>query len=95
LCFSLTSYFILLVSADIINFCVFGSLVDSPTRRVDPLLHSYSDYEDSVYGNHCNFHVFPCILSYTKADWLSLDLKALLGAIVSLGSLRHYPMMGG
>uniref|UniRef100_A0A2N9G437 EIPR1-like beta-propeller domain-containing protein n=1 Tax=Fagus sylvatica TaxID=28930 RepID=A0A2N9G437_FAGSY len=71
------------------------SLVDSPTRRVDPLLHSYSDYEDSVYGNHCNFHVFPCILSYTKADWLSLDLKALLGAIVSLGSLRHYPMMGG
>ncbi|KAK1262162.1 WD repeat-containing protein DWA2 [Acorus gramineus] len=26
------------------------SLVDSPTRQVDPLLHSYSDYEDSVYG---------------------------------------------
>ncbi|KAE8057362.1 hypothetical protein FH972_014063 [Carpinus fangiana] len=26
------------------------SPVDSPTRRVDPLLHSYSDYEDSVYG---------------------------------------------
>lgn len=26
-------------------------LVESPTRRrVDPLLHSYSDYEDSVYG---------------------------------------------
>ncbi|XP_015884079.1 WD repeat-containing protein DWA2 [Ziziphus jujuba] len=25
-------------------------LVDSPTRRVDPLLNSYSDYEDSVYG---------------------------------------------
>lgn len=23
---------------------------DSPTRQVDPLLHSYSDYEDSVYG---------------------------------------------
>lgn len=26
------------------------SLVDSPTRGFDPLLHSYSDYEDSVYG---------------------------------------------
>ncbi|KAK3038851.1 hypothetical protein RJ639_028573 [Escallonia herrerae] len=26
------------------------SLVESPTRRVDPLLNSYSDYEDSVYG---------------------------------------------
>ncbi|KAK1296017.1 WD repeat-containing protein DWA2 [Acorus calamus] len=26
------------------------SLVDSPTRQVDPLLHSYSDYEDSIYG---------------------------------------------
>ncbi|OVA03007.1 WD40 repeat [Macleaya cordata] len=26
------------------------SPVDSPTRRVDPLLNSYSDYEDSVYG---------------------------------------------
>ncbi|CAA2958050.1 WD repeat-containing protein DWA2-like [Olea europaea var. sylvestris] len=25
------------------------SLVESPTRRVDPLLHSYTDYEDSVY----------------------------------------------
>lgn len=25
--------------------------VDSPTKRVDPLLNSYSDYEDSVYGN--------------------------------------------
>ncbi|XP_058098507.1 WD repeat-containing protein DWA2-like isoform X2 [Magnolia sinica] len=26
------------------------SLVESPTRRVDPLLNSYNDYEDSVYG---------------------------------------------
>lgn len=26
------------------------SLVESPTRRIDPLLNSYSDYEDSVYG---------------------------------------------
>ncbi|BBG94750.1 Transducin/WD40 repeat-like superfamily protein, partial [Prunus dulcis] len=26
------------------------SLVDSPTRRIDPLLNSYSDYEDSIYG---------------------------------------------
>ena len=52
-----------LESADIINVCVFGSLVDSPTRRVDPLLHSYSDYEDSVYGNHCILLVFLCILS--------------------------------
>ncbi|KAL2499264.1 Transducin/WD40 repeat-like superfamily protein [Abeliophyllum distichum] len=25
------------------------SLLESPTRRVDPLLHSYTDYEDSVY----------------------------------------------
>ncbi|KAF3446881.1 hypothetical protein FNV43_RR12061 [Rhamnella rubrinervis] len=24
--------------------------VDSPTKRIDPLLNSYSDYEDSVYG---------------------------------------------
>ncbi|XP_059634004.1 WD repeat-containing protein DWA2 isoform X1 [Cornus florida] len=27
-----------------------SSLVESPTKRVDPLLNSYSDYEDSVYG---------------------------------------------
>ncbi|KAF5197872.1 Earp and garp complex-interacting protein, partial [Thalictrum thalictroides] len=26
------------------------SLVESPTRLVDPLLNSYNDYEDSVYG---------------------------------------------
>ncbi|XP_034676320.1 WD repeat-containing protein DWA2 isoform X2 [Vitis riparia] len=26
------------------------SPIESPTRRVDPLLNSYSDYEDSVYG---------------------------------------------
>ncbi|KAJ0960635.1 hypothetical protein J5N97_001511 [Dioscorea zingiberensis] len=26
------------------------SLVESPTRKVDPLLNSYKDYEDSVYG---------------------------------------------
>ncbi|XP_008781258.2 WD repeat-containing protein DWA2 isoform X1 [Phoenix dactylifera] len=26
------------------------SLVDSPTRQIDPLLNSYNDYEDSVYG---------------------------------------------
>lgn len=25
-------------------------LIDSPTRKLDPLLHSYNDYEDSVYG---------------------------------------------
>ncbi|TQD86561.1 hypothetical protein C1H46_027893 [Malus baccata] len=27
-----------------------GRLVDSSTRRIDPLLNSYSDYEDSIYG---------------------------------------------
>lgn len=26
------------------------SFTESPLKRVDPLLHSYSDYEDSVYG---------------------------------------------
>ncbi|KAK7283449.1 hypothetical protein RIF29_12968 [Crotalaria pallida] len=26
------------------------SQTDSPTRRVDPLLNTYSDYEDSIYG---------------------------------------------
>ncbi|KAG5548737.1 hypothetical protein RHGRI_014181 [Rhododendron griersonianum] len=26
------------------------SLVESPTRRIDPLLNSFNDYEDSVYG---------------------------------------------
>ncbi|XP_010242861.1 PREDICTED: WD repeat-containing protein DWA2 [Nelumbo nucifera] len=26
------------------------SLLESPTRKVDPLLNSYNDYEDSVYG---------------------------------------------
>ncbi|KAJ4702254.1 WD repeat-containing protein DWA2-like [Melia azedarach] len=26
------------------------SLVESPTRKPDPLLNSYSDYEDSIYG---------------------------------------------
>lgn len=30
---------------------MFDRLVDSPTRRRDPLLNSYSNYEDSVYGN--------------------------------------------
>ncbi|KAF8410325.1 hypothetical protein HHK36_002852 [Tetracentron sinense] len=28
------------------------SLVESPTRRIDPLLNSYSDYEDSVYEQY-------------------------------------------
>ena len=32
----------------------FGSPVDSPSKRIDPLLHSYSDYEDSIYGNSHN-----------------------------------------
>uniref|UniRef100_A0A2P2JC66 WD repeat-containing protein DWA2 n=1 Tax=Rhizophora mucronata TaxID=61149 RepID=A0A2P2JC66_RHIMU len=26
------------------------SLVESPTQRVNPLLNTYSDFEDSVYG---------------------------------------------
>lgn len=33
-------------------FYGFDSLVESPTRPIDPLLNSYSDYEDSVYGVH-------------------------------------------
>lgn len=31
------------------------SLFESPTKRADPLLSSYSDYEDSVYGIYENF----------------------------------------
>ncbi|KAH9315415.1 hypothetical protein KI387_024042, partial [Taxus chinensis] len=27
-----------------------GSLPESPTGRVDPLVQSYSDFEDSIYG---------------------------------------------
>ncbi|KAK9946830.1 hypothetical protein M0R45_012273 [Rubus argutus] len=37
-------------SASSNNESMSESLVESPTRRSDPLLHSYSDYEDSIYG---------------------------------------------
>lgn len=30
---------------------VSASLMESQTPKVDPLLNSYNDYEDSVYGN--------------------------------------------
>lgn len=33
--------------------CSFASLMDSQSRT-EPLLNSYNDYEDSVYGNRCN-----------------------------------------
>ncbi|CAK9158339.1 unnamed protein product, partial [Ilex paraguariensis] len=36
------------------NIFKWTALIKSPTRRVDPLLNSYSDYEDSVYGDCCN-----------------------------------------
>lgn len=29
----------------------FYSPIESPTRKIDPLLNSYKDYEDSVYGS--------------------------------------------
>lgn len=32
--------------------------MDPPLKRVDPLLHSYSDYEDSVYGNWDKISLF-------------------------------------
>ena len=32
--------------------------MESPKRRVDPLLNSYSDYEDSVYGDYYNLNSF-------------------------------------
>lgn len=37
-----------------IDFFFFDSLTDSPSREIDPLLYSYSDYEDSVYGSLVN-----------------------------------------
>lgn len=67
--------------------------VDSPTKRVDPLLNSYSDYEDSVYGNkvkHCIFLDLDFDFKFTI-----LKLQALLGALGNHGSLRPYPMMEG
>lgn len=62
-CFPLISLLWLDLTSTVFFFfnLIFCRLVDSPTRRVDPLLNSYSDYEDSVYGNkvqHSDFLVF-------------------------------------
>ncbi|KAH7849104.1 hypothetical protein Vadar_013040 [Vaccinium darrowii] len=43
-----------LASLPSINDLSSESLVESPTRQIDPLLNSYSDYEDSVYGVACS-----------------------------------------
>lgn len=31
---------------------VIDRMVESPTKRFNPLLNTYSDYEDSVYSNY-------------------------------------------
>lgn len=38
---------------NLMNFLSFHNdrMVESPTRRFNPLLNTYSDYEDSVYSN--------------------------------------------
>lgn len=80
-------YIIILISC-------FGSLVESPTRRVDPLLHSYTDYEDSVYGNFCKSETpfkFSTQLNLTIFTWL----QTLLGVFENPGYLHHCLMMGG
>lgn len=47
--FYMTLYFLFIYA------CIFGSQADSSSRWVDPLLNTYSDYEDSIYGKSCNF----------------------------------------
>jgi hypothetical protein len=43
-------YFFLFIFA-----CIFGSQAEPPVRGVDPLLNTYSDYEDSIYGKSFKF----------------------------------------
>jgi hypothetical protein len=47
----LLDFFTLLGPDNLINVVVFSSVVASPTQKLDPLLYSFNDYEDSVYGN--------------------------------------------
>lgn len=42
--------------------------VDSTPLRGDPLLHSYSDYEDSVYGNSYNLVILIYVLP-SGSNW--------------------------
>lgn len=72
-----------------------GSLVDSPTRKMDSLLNTYSDYEDSVYGKlvHLGTLRFPSFMLKYKLTYL--HFQASLGVSVSLGFLHHCHMMGG
>ena len=57
---SLNFFFLFFLMIFCYNFLLYvsSSPIESPTRQVDPLLNSYSDYEDSVYGNDCNPLVF-------------------------------------
>lgn len=72
--------------------CIFASQPESPARLVDPLLNTYSDYEDSIYGKsfkitHDLFRL-PCIN-------LLFILQGLHGVLVNHGSLHPCPMMEG
>lgn len=56
-------------------------LVDSPTARPEPLLNSYSDYEDSVYGSRLNsvletlilISKLTCFWEFTGLAWSSRE----------------------
>lgn len=45
--------------------CIFYSQSDSAARWVDPLLHTYSDYEDSIYGKSFNFLIHKSLWTFT------------------------------
>ncbi|KAH1244186.1 WD repeat-containing protein DWA2 [Glycine max] len=61
---------------------------NSSARWVDPLLNTYSDYEDSIYGKSLSSHV----LFFTNILFM---LQGSHGVLVNHGSLHHYPMMAG
>lgn len=53
----------------------FASLVESPTQMIEPLLNSYNDYEDSVYGNWYRQWVFLSALIWNQLSFhLNLTL---------------------
>jgi hypothetical protein len=64
--------------------CIFGSQAEQPVRGVDPLLNTYSDYEDSIYGKSFNFltqlmifidlcSVYQSFIHFTGLTWSSRE----------------------
>lgn len=73
--------------------CIFGSRAESPVRLVDPLLNTYSDYEDSIYGKSLLF-LNQDLYRLLRINLLFI-LQGLHGVLVNHGSLHLCPMMEG